>query len=531
MNDYFDLDMRLAIIGRELGDFGDVEVVAGPLNSSAPTVSASIFPRLGSGIRFHDDRCLHPVSYVRSRVVGCNPETSDNTIIQPPMVANLLLDAEINTVSSFVPAHLFAQFPQKYIENPVQQNYIIEHFFNDIWKQDWDLFYLPVPGRKPHDSLIFVPYSQAEHMLCHINKVVSENLTLSGMKHNRLVLGFEGLPLPKPLYLGKSHDEQRKIDLELNIAKMENFAPWEELTENFNSLMFEAFKHYLENVMVPTMPPPRPIKKYKARKNKKLRLQAKMKAQWTSQLNWLPSWLGLRQAFSVPEYEDQQPYLSPVNVLMAPAWNFHDQPIFFSIDCEWVERSIWTLTEVGISILDTFDLINLPPGDYGESWKKTIRSYHLRVSEHESHVNKEFCQGCPENFEWGQSHFVDSDRMGMAIDQCLLSRGEGRNMILVGLSMDHDVQLLRQTGSQYFAESDEDPFYDRLDIANLFRVVRNSDSNENLGLSRLLGELNELHSEWLHNAGNDARYTMHALVRIAMEAVGEKQESPMEVVD
>ncbi|KAJ5728462.1 hypothetical protein N7493_004792 [Penicillium malachiteum] len=486
MNNNFDLDMRLAIIGRELGDFGDAEVVAGPLNSSAPT---------------------------------------------PPMIANLLLDAEIKTISSFVPAHLFAQFPQKYINNTVQENYITDHFFDDIWKQDWDLFYLPLPGRKPHDSLIFVPESQAEHMLSHINKVVSENLTLGGMKQDRLVLCFDGLPIPKPLYLGKSHDEQQKIDLEANIAKMENFESWEDLTKNYKSLIFEAFKHYLQNVMVPTMPPPSPIKKSKPKKNKRLRLRAKMKAQWTSQLNWLPSWLGLRQAFSVPEYEDQQHYLSPVNVLMAPAWNFHDQPIFFSIDCEWIERATWTLTEVGISILDTYDLVNLPPGDYGESWKKTIRSYHLRVSEHESHVNKEFCLGCPDKFEWGQSHMIESDRMGMAIDQCLVSRGEGRNMILVGLSMDHDLQLLRRTGSKYFAESDKDPFHDRLDIANLFRVVRNSDSNENLGLSRLLGELNELHSEWLHNAGNDARYTMHALVRIAMEAVGEKQESPMEVVD
>ncbi|KAJ6004954.1 hypothetical protein N7540_012753 [Penicillium herquei] len=541
MTDDYDLAMRLAIIGMELEGIVDAEAqheapVAEPHDSSAPTVSASIFPQLDERLRVHDPRSLFPVSYVRSRVVGSMPEIPDNPVIQPPMAPSVLSDTEIENVSTFVPAHLFAQFPQNYITDAGQENYITNHFFNDIWNQGWDLFYLPLPERQARDSLILVPESQAQNMLSYINNLVSENLSLTGMKQDRLVLYFDDHSIPKPLYLGRSNNVEKKTSLEANIHEMENFAAWDDRAKDSNSLMLTAFTQYLRNVILPTMKIPKSAKSNKAKK--KLKLQAKMMEKWTSQLSWLPSWLGLRPPPVVPppvvaesspdEDQPQQPALDPVNVLMAPGWDFHDHPVFVSIDCEWIERSPWTLTEVGISLLDTYDLTNLPPGDYGENWKKRIRSYHFRVSEYESHVNQEFCLGCPDKFEWGQSYVIDYDQIGAAIDECLGSRGPGRNLILVGLAMDHDVQILRKTGSVYFYQA-ADMFFDRLDVAQLFRVLR--DSKENLGMVRLLGELNELHSEWLHNAGNDARYTMHALVRIAMEAVGEKQETEMEVVD
>ncbi|KAJ5736127.1 uncharacterized protein N7483_001252 [Penicillium malachiteum] len=530
MTDNYDLEMRLAIVGRELEDVVDAEAqhetpVAEPHDSSAPTVSGSIFPQLDGKLRVHDTRALYPVSYVRSRVVGSVPRISDNPVIQPPMASSALLETEIENVLSFVPAHIFAKFPQKYISNASQQDYIIEHFFKDIWNRSWDLFYLPLPERQAHQSLILVPQSQAENMLSHINAVVSLKLTLDGMKQDRLVLDFVNLPIPKPLYLGRSNDAEEKKFLQGNIQRMENFAEWDDLAKDNNSLIFRAFTQYLKNVILPTM------NCKKARWNSKRRAKMAKMAKWTSQLNWLLSCLGLRPppASESSPNGDQQSVLAPVNVLMAPEWDFHNNPVFVSIDCEWMERSSWALTEVGISILDTHDLVNLPPGDYGENWKKRIRSYHLRVSEHESHINQEFCLGCPDKFEWGQSYLIDHDHMGVTIDHYLSSHGAGRNLILVGLAMDHDLQILRRTGSVYFSQPEGAMFNDRLDVAYLFRALRNIDVHH--GMARLLGELNELHSEWLHNAGNDARYTMHALVRIAMEAAGEKQESEMEVVD
>ena len=76
------------------------------------------------------------------------------------------------------------------------------------------------------------------------------------------------------------------------------------------------------------------------------------------------------------------------------------------------------ITEVGVATLDTRDLAGKPPGEFGKDWHQHIRARHFRVIEHKGHCNHEFVQGCPEDFEFGESEFVGKDNLPSALAAC-----------------------------------------------------------------------------------------------------------------
>lgn len=360
-------------------------------------------------------------------------------------------------------------------------------------------------------------------MLTEINVAIKERLSLTGMEQDRLVLRFDKAGTTKPPYLGKATNLQEKQDVERNLSALRDFAVWENLTKGWSDEALAAFEEKMIEANSPTNQTggSRSKRARASKAQKQAQLRVEMHSQLTKVLERLLEWLGLRRFGTSPQ--NQPLILHPVNVLMAPEWPFHGDVVFVAIDCEWMERSRETLTEVGLSILDTRDLANLSPGDYGVNWKKKIQSHHLRVSEYQYHVNNEFCEGCPDKFDWGKSAIIDKDMMGKAIDTCL---DKNRNIILVGLSMNRDMELIGHTGSEgfgWFQYANDSGSHYRLDVADLFRALRGT--GETLGMVRLLNEMNETHTGNLHNAGNDARYTMHLLIRIALEAAGEKPET------
>ena len=74
---------------------------------------------------------------------------------------------------------------------------------------------------------------------------------------------------------------------------------------------------------------------------------------------------------------------------------------FTCVDVEAYERNSDVITEGGIAVLDTEDIMDVPPGVDGANWFAKIETFHLRVSEYAYITNHEFVHGCPDSFNFG----------------------------------------------------------------------------------------------------------------------------------
>lgn len=73
-----------------------------------------------------------------------------------------------------------------------------------------------------------------------------------------------------------------------------------------------------------------------------------------------------------------------------------------AFDVEAYELSSDIITEIGLAILDTQSVLNSDPIETSRvDWNKLIETYHLRIVEHKSFVNKSWVKGCPEKFLFG----------------------------------------------------------------------------------------------------------------------------------
>jgi DNA polymerase III alpha subunit (gram-positive type) len=105
------------------------------------------------------------------------------------------------------------------------------------------------------------------------------------------------------------------------------------------------------------------------------------------------------------------------------------------------------------------------------------------------------------------------------------SRAEGkptisdikRPIILVGHDVGADINYLRAVGYDIYNLSN---LQEIIDTASMWRYVKRDTNSRNLG--SILAELDLI--GWnLHNAGNDAAYTLQAMVRIAIRDLKERQ--------
>jgi hypothetical protein len=114
----------------------------------------------------------------------------------------------------------------------------------------------------------------------------------------------------------------------------------------------------------------------------------------------------------------QHHVLEPLDVNKIAPYAFDKDTVIISIDVESYERGHHLITEVGVSTLDTMDLVDLAPGKGGENWMKEIRSRHFRIKGREYLRNTEFCIGNPDAFDFGTSEFVSIGDAPNAVDAC-----------------------------------------------------------------------------------------------------------------
>jgi hypothetical protein len=202
--------------------------------------------------------------------------------------------------------------------------------------------------------------------------------------------------------------------------------------------------------------------------------------------------------------------------------------IYIAVDVESYERNHNMITEIGFATLDTRDLKGVPHGVAGKDWHKFIRARHVRVNEYKHYTNSEFVRGCPDQFEFGESEFVDLKDVPRLIASCFKhpysakdvetntpEEEEKRNIIFLGHDTKQDVAYLRKLG------------YDPSNLANIdfqdtvamWRAVTGEQSAR--GLSHIMYAL-ELESWNTHNAGNDAVYTVHAMIGICIKELEKK---------
>ena len=250
----------------------------------------------------------------------------------------------------------------------------------------------------------------------------------------------------------------------------------------------------------------------------------------------LKSYLGLRPALNQTTYLPDDAKFPPVQVLDPVPWETQDNPIFYSVDVEWNERNFGQVTEVGISILDTVDIHGIPPGSHGDNWIKHIKSAHLRTAEYQHHCNTEFVVGCPGMFLFGESEIVPDEEIGRRADRFFVTPYDGsegtkrpdlskhklgpRCIVLVGHNPDADAKLLAERCTIFDSmKTHPGKLIREVMDTQLFYAHLREEKNSP-GLATTLYGLG-IEPQCLHNAGNDARYTLEALIRIALESAGE----------
>ncbi|KAL1873455.1 hypothetical protein VTK73DRAFT_953 [Phialemonium thermophilum] len=181
------------------------------------------------------------------------------------------------------------------------------------------------------------------------------------------------------------------------------------------------------------------------------------------------------------------------------------------------------ITEVGIATLDTRDLQVTPAGESGEGWFPLIRAHHLRIKENSWARNSKHVQGCPANFNFGTSTFVRSQNVGRDISKILdhtMSLGSvgdhqshktRRPVVLVFHDPSQDLKYLKTLGFNVYNSMD---IVETVDTRTMHQYLNRAKNPA--GLGTVLSSLG-LSYRYLHNAGNDACYTLRAMIGLAIK--------------
>lgn len=201
----------------------------------------------------------------------------------------------------------------------------------------------------------------------------------------------------------------------------------------------------------------------------------------------------------------------------------NEDPVLVCIDCEAWEEDHSKITELGIAVLDPRDLVGLDPSLYATQWTAKVGAVHLRPLEYASLVNRKYVKGREEFFNFGTTYWIDLDKstiilerlfkmptmLEAAITSSASTTSATRPIVLVAHDMRSDLRFMDQLG---FSLSRAENVIRRIDT----QTVAGATKKNKIGLQRLLYGL-DLQSTNLHNAGNDAVYTLQSLIVMAVK--------------
>lgn len=291
---------------------------------------------------------------------------------------------------------------------------------------------------------------------------------------------------------------------------------------------------------------------------------------WSRQLRRAQRYLGLRACagpFAVaPEAsqcddESRNPARpsssggdATIDVTRSMLLPFESDVVFLCVDVEVYERGHKQVTEVGLAILDTAELANVPPEEDGRAWMDFVKGRHFWIKENAHLMNTEYIVGCPDRYEasFGVTESVSATETTEMLMQCFqnptfaktvhskaevgqsvngdsssgmeeASEGETghagsdesvapRKIVVVGHDINQDINYLKLINFDLLAAPN---VLEILDTSELYRTMKHEDNPPSV--STMLYNFGI--SGWnLHNAGNDAAYTLQALVGIAVRS-------------
>jgi hypothetical protein len=213
-------------------------------------------------------------------------------------------------------------------------------------------------------------------------------------------------------------------------------------------------------------------------------------------------------------------------------FTFDRSVVFVCVDVESYEKAHDKITEVGVATLDTRDLEGVAPGKDGDNWRPKIRARHFRIEQYKHLVNRDFVHGCPDSFDFGTSEFVRLEEAAAKVSTCFkppfralpqegaedsfvaliegINLGEQRNIIFLGHDTNSDIRYLTNLG---FNPLDLPNLLETQDTATMYRVWRREPQPTSLG--KILYDF-DIPGFNLHNAGNDAVFTVQSMLAICV---------------
>ncbi|KAG0646862.1 Good for full DBP5 activity 2 [Hyphodiscus hymeniophilus] len=453
---------------------------------------------------------------------------------------------------AFCPWQAIKKYPYTYIGS-ANRDSVVEGFWKDgkICDQTWDFFYIHrLASDASQTPMLLVPTKQVKDLLTTINQSLDIHLTIpSGSSGFEVTFEDDGTPQPR--YLGRSTDSKMASNLHAAVPP-HWFKPKSETTNKTSTPTDRSIAAFKAKMAL--MAQAQKGKKVINSEKRNIDRIAKQQS-WNQSIKRVQRYLGLRQASdekqkdiararvqaseSVLQWGEHSAAVK--TVISRPAVFKPDQPaaydqesdvVFICVDIEANERNSTQITEIGISTLDTRDLKGLVPGERGVNWFSKIRARHFRINEYKYIRNTDFVSGCPDKFEFGDSEFVGLKDAPRAVASCfkhpfsapedlIISIDENapkRNIIFVGHGIGADITYLKSMGYDVYNLSN---LQEIVDTAVMWQSLKRDTSPRNLG--SILAEIDI--AGWnLHNAGNDAVYTLQAMVGISIRHLNEQQK-------
>lgn len=257
------------------------------------------------------------------------------------------------------------------------------------------------------DPLILVPTAQFEHFLDGANAHLGTSLNIpkNGRNSEMFRAVFGELGLPRPRFVGRMTMESTYKDIKNALGNADDDY------KQYNAPNLQYFKEKM-NEIYRFLQSSRRAKKHPEKKRQD-RIQTQKT--WGRTTKRVQRYLGLRTRTAYDRDECKWVYrkfvLMPVltstaadknwNINLAPPFRNEWSVRFVCVDVEAYERNHSIVTEIGIAMLDTDDVIGVAPGEKGRNWFPLIETHHLRVKEVSDLANHEFVKGCPEHFDFG----------------------------------------------------------------------------------------------------------------------------------
>ncbi|KAI5465547.1 hypothetical protein BGZ63DRAFT_437148 [Mariannaea sp. PMI_226] len=383
----------------------------------------------------------------------------------------------------FCPLKVMVRYPEHFI-GKTNKPRAKPYFDRILLGKTWDIFYLHDPAEPLRDPYLLVPTAQFVAFLDTVNDDLNISLRIpKGGNEHRFYMKFGQGGTPRPRYLRRSRDET-SLDVR----------PWPQICQaDIDS--FGAATVYMQDEWREKM---KIVRTGFARQDKWDK-DARRKLKHTERKQMLlqaQTYLGLK---GTSQLQDM---------------------IFVCVDVEAIERPPNPVSEIGFAILDTKDVLHTRPGLCGENWRTVIKCHHLRVWEYSGLRNSRFVQGCPDAFDFGTSEFPRKSHVREEIMKILTPYIDtDRPIILVGHDIQCDITWVSTFGIDLLSLRN---FSGLLDTKDMFQGWRNEKNPR--GLGRVLEDL-DIPSKNLHNAGNDAYYTVCAMLGIAFEEVRKSEDT------